>query len=202
MEITAFIKGMGIGGSLIMAIGAQNAFVLRQGLQRQYVLTSALVCIICDVLLIALGAAGVGALIAGDPDLYAYAKWGGAAFLIWYGLRSARAAWRPVGLTVDAKPLAPPRHAAVITSALAFSLLNPHAYLDTVVLLGSIGGQEIGIGRVLFAAGAMLASFLWFMCLGFGARYAAPLFSKPNAWRVLDGVIALVMFAIAASLLL
>ncbi len=201
MESAAFIKGLGLGGSLIMAIGMQNAFVLRQGLQRQYVLTSALICSLCDAMLIALGVAGAGILIAENPTLLTLAKWGGAAFLLWYSLRSARAAWKPAVLNPDAKPLAPPRHAAVIASALALSLLNPHAYLDTVVLLGSIGGQEIGIGRILFAAGAMLASFLWFMGLGFGARYAAPLFKKPLAWRMLDCVTALMMLAIAVSLL-
>jgi len=202
MESAAFIKGMGLGGGLIIAIGAQNAFVLRQGLQRQYVLTSALICSLCDAMLIAFGVAGVGALIADNPSLFAFSKWGGAAFLFWYGIRSALAAWKPAALTTASKPVAPPRHAAVIASALAFSLLNPHAYLDTVVLLGSVGGQEIGIGRVLFAAGAMLASLLWFLGLGFGARFAAPVFAKPISWRVLDGVIAVVMWAIATSLLL
>ena len=202
MESAAFIKGMGLGGGLIIAIGAQNAFILRQGLQRQYVLTSVLICGLCDAMLIAFGVAGVGALIANNPSLFAFSKWGGAAFLVCYGIRSAMAAWKPSALSTAAAPIAPPRHAAVIASALAFSLLNPHAYLDTVVLLGSIGGQEIGVGRILFAAGAMLASSLWFFSLGFGARFAAPLFAKPIAWRVLDGIIALVMWAIAASLLL
>ncbi|MGS0744293.1 LysE/ArgO family amino acid transporter [Glaciimonas sp. GG7] len=202
MESAAFIRGLGLGGGLIIAIGAQNAFVLRQGLQRQYVLTSALICGLCDAMLIALGVAGVGTLIAANPTLFTFAKWGGAAFLFWYGVRSALAAWRPSGLVTASKSTTPPRHAAVIASALAFSLLNPHAYLDTVVLIGSVGGQEIGAGRILFAAGAMLASFLWFLGLGFGARFAAPVFAQPLAWRVLDGIIALVMWAIAASLLL
>lgn len=202
METAAFIKGMGLGGGLIIAIGAQNAFILRQGLQRQYVLTSVLICGLCDALLIALGVAGVGTLIANNSALFAFSKWGGAAFLCWCGIRSAKAAIKPTGLMATTAPLAPPRYAAVIASALAFSLLNPHAYLDTVVLLGSVGGQEIGIGRVLFAAGAMLASLLWFLSLGFGARFAAPMFAKPNAWRILDGVIAVVMWSIAASLLL
>ncbi|QRX84326.1 LysE/ArgO family amino acid transporter [Glaciimonas sp. PAMC28666] len=202
METAAFLKGLGLGGGLIIAIGAQNAFILRQGLQRQYVLTSVLICGLCDSLLIALGVAGVGTLIANNPALFAFSKWGGAAFLCWCGIRSAIAAMKPAGLLTTTAPLAPPRYAAVIASALAFSLLNPHAYLDTVVLLGSVGGQEIGIGRVLFAAGAMLASLLWFLSLGLGARFAAPMFAKPNAWRILDGVIALVMWSIAASLLL
>ena len=181
MESAAFIKGLGLGGGLIIAIGAQNAFILRQGLQRQYVLTSVLICGLCDALLIALGVAGVGALIAENPALFAFSKWGGAAFLTWCGIRSAMAAWKPGALMTTTAPLAPQRYAAVIASALAFSLLNPHALLDTVVLLGSVGGQEIGMGRVLFAAGAILASSLWFISLGFGARFAAPLFAKPVA---------------------
>ncbi|MBC7489448.1 MAG: amino acid transporter [Glaciimonas sp.] len=202
MESAAFIRGISLGAGLIIAIGAQNAFILRQGLQRRYVLTSVLICSLCDAMLIACGVAGAGALIANNPALLTFAKWGGAVFLGCYGIRSAMAAWKPTGLTTSSKPLAPPCHKAVITSALGFSLLNPHAYLDTIVLLGSIGGQEIGVGRISFAAGAMLASLLWFLGLGFGARFAKPVFAKPVAWRVLDGVVALTMWAIAASLLL
>jgi L-lysine exporter family protein LysE/ArgO len=199
MDTTAFIKGMGLSGGLIIALGAQNTFVLRQGLQRQYVLTCVLICIVCDALLIALGVAGMGTLIAENPSWLTAAKWTGAVFLAGYGARAAYAVWRPAALAAtDLR--APPSHGAIIAAALGFSLLNPHVYLDTVVLLGSIGAQEAGHGRLLFAAGAMLASAIWFVSLGTGARYAAPLFAKTTAWQVLDGSIALVMWALAISL--
>lgn len=199
MESAVFLKGMGLGGGLIIAIGTQNAFLLKQGLQRQYVLACTLICIACDVLLIGAGVAGMGSLIAGNPDLLFWIKAAGALFLVAYGLRAARAACRPAALTATAVAM-PASLWAVMSAALAFSLLNPHVYLDTVVLLGSIGGQQPGDGRYYFAAGAMLASTLWFISLGFGARFLAPLFARPLAWRVLDGVIALVMWSIAVSL--
>lgn len=197
---SAFFKGLGIGAGLIVAIGAQNAFVLRQGVQRQYVLTSALICTLCDMLLIYAGVAGMGTLIAASPILLIVAQWGGAAFLAWYGVRSARAALAPGALLVE-RAAGAPSHAATAVSALSFSLLNPHVYLDTVVLLGAVGGREFGLARSAFTAGAMLASALWFFGLGYGARLLAPLFAKPAAWRMLDGLIALVMWTIAASLL-
>jgi L-lysine exporter family protein LysE/ArgO len=196
----AFLKGLGIGAGLIVAIGAQNAFVLRQGLLRQYVLTCALICTLCDMFLIFCGIAGMGLLITSHPQLLILAKWGGAAFLLAYGLRSAWAAFRSGGLAVAGD--AQPSHTAIVISALSFSLLNPHVYLDTVVLLGAVGGQQIGAARTAFAAGAMTASILWFFGLAYGARFLAPLFAKPIAWRVLDGLIAIVMWMIAASLVL
>jgi L-lysine exporter family protein LysE/ArgO len=198
--ILAFLKGLGIGASLIVAIGAQNAFVLRQGLLRQYVLTCALICTLCDMVLIYCGVAGMGLLISRSPQLLSFAKWVGAAFLLAYGARSARAAFKSGGLAVKEEAL--PSHAAIVISAFSFSLLNPHVYLDTVVLLGAIGGQQVGAGRTAFAVGAMTASTLWFFSLGYGARVLAPLFARPIAWRVLDGLIALVMWAIAASLVM
>ena len=196
----AFFKGFGIGASLIIAIGAQNAFVLRQGLQQQYVLTSALICMLCDMVLIVAGVAGMGALITSSPLTLMVAKWGGAVFLAWYGARSAWAAISPGALAVE-RAAGAPTHAAIALSALSFSLLNPHVYLDTVVLLGAVGGQEQGGARSAFTIGAMLASALWFFGLGYGARLLVPLFAKPAAWRMLDGLIALVMWAIAVSLI-
>jgi L-lysine exporter family protein LysE/ArgO len=198
--IFAFLKGLGIGASLIIAIGAQNAFVLRQGLLRQYVFTCALICTLCDMALIYCGVAGMGLLISTHPQLLMLAKWGGAVFLLLYGLRSAWAAFRSGGLAVDT--VAPPSHAAIIVSALSFSLLNPHVYLDTVVLLGAVGGQQVGMARTAFAVGAMTASTAWFFSLAYGARLLAPVFARPMAWRVLDGLIAVVMWLIAASLVL
>ncbi len=191
---------MGTGAGLIIAIGAQNAFVLRQGLLRRYVFTCALICTACDMVLIAGGVSGMGQLITSHPDLLVFAKWGGALFLTVYGLRSAWAARKTGGLA--AIEAAAPTYAAVVASALSFSLLNPHVYLDTVILLGAIGGQQAGNAKYAFALGAMSASAIWFFGLGYGARLLAPLFAKPIAWQILDGLIAVVMWAIAASLLL
>ncbi|HAT33791.1 MAG TPA: amino acid transporter [Janthinobacterium sp.] len=198
MESAVFLQGMGLGASLIIAIGTQNAFLLRQGLLGNYVLSCTLICIACDVLLIAAGVAGMGGLISAQPALLLWIKVAGAVFLLVYGARAALAAWRPG--TLQAGAAAPASHGAVVAAAFAFSLLNPHVYLDTVILLGSIGGQQAGAGRFYFAAGAMLASAIWFTGLGYGARFLAPLFARPFAWRVLDGVIALVMWTIAWSL--
>lgn len=199
MEATAFLKGIGLGGSLIVAIGSQNAYLLRQALKREFVLTCIAICVICDVVLIGAGVAGMGQLITGAPALLFWIKIAGAGFLFWYGLRAARSAFNPGAMAAgDSAPAGDRR--TVIAAMLAFSLLNPHVYLDTVVLLGSIGGQQAGNGRLYFALGAMLASLLWFGSLGLGARYLTPVFAKPRAWQILDGVIALVMWGLAISL--
>ncbi|MCU6496646.1 LysE/ArgO family amino acid transporter [Rugamonas sp. A1-17] len=199
MEVTAFLKGMGLGGSLIVAIGSQNAYLLKQALKREFVLTCIAICVICDVILIGMGVAGMGKLIVEAPALLFWIKIAGAGFLFWYGLRAARSAFNPGVMETGENNLVGDRR-AVIAAMLAFSLLNPHVYLDTVVLLGSIGGQQPGNGRIYFALGAMLASFLWFSGLGLGARYLTPIFSKPRAWQILDGLIAVVMWALAISL--
>lgn len=201
MEAAAFLKGIGLGGSLIIAIGSQNAYLLRQALKREFVLSCVAICVLCDVVLIGAGVAGMGRLVSGMPALLLWLKLGGAAFLLAYGWRAARSALRPGALQAGAPP-APSDYRAVVGAMLAFSLLNPHVYLDTVILLGSIGGQQPGDGRLYFAAGAMAASLAWFSSVGLGARYLAPLFARPRAWQVLDGVIAVVMWAIAVSLLL
>ncbi|WP_343728786.1 LysE/ArgO family amino acid transporter [Duganella sp.] len=199
MEATAFLKGIGLGGSLIVAIGSQNAYLLRQALKREFVLTCIAICILCDVVLIAAGVAGMGRLISEAPTLLFWIKIAGAAFLFWYGLRTARSAFNPSAMVNDHNNAAPNRR-SVISAMLTFSLLNPHVYLDTVVLLGSIGGQQEGNGRLYFALGAMLASVIWFSSLGLGARYLTPLFSCPNAWRILDIIITLIMWTLAISL--
>ncbi|MYM72118.1 LysE family transporter [Duganella sp. FT134W] len=201
MEATAFLKGIGLGGSLIVAIGSQNAYLLRQALKREFVITCISICIICDVVLIAAGVAGMGKLIIEAPALLFWIKIAGAGFLFWYGLRAARSACNPSAMVDDQNNTAPDRK-TVIAAMLAFSLLNPHVYLDTVVLLGSIGGQQPGDSRLYFALGAMLASILWFSSLGLGAQYLRPVFSRPGAWRILDGIIALVMWSLAISLFL
>jgi L-lysine exporter family protein LysE/ArgO len=198
---TSFLRGFGTSAALIVAIGAQNAFVLRQGLRRAHVLPVVLVCALSDVLLIGLGVAGLGALVLQSPLLLQLARWGGAAFLIVYGLLAARRALGPQHrLAVDGAASTDLR--AALLACLAFTYLNPHCWLDTVVLLGSISSQQPAGTRAAFGGGAMLASLVWFFALGYGARLLAPLFERPIAWRVLDGTIALVMGAIALSLLL
>jgi len=201
MDGSAIIKGFGLGGGLIIAIGSQNAYLLRQALKREYVYTCVAICIACDMLLIAAGVAGMGQLITGAPALLFWIKIAGAGFLFWYGVRAARAAFLSSSLNLDMQPAGASRR-QVIAAMLAFSLLNPHVYLDTVVLLGSIGGQQPGHGPFYFAAGAMLASLIWFLSLGIGAQYLIPVFKRPLAWRILDGAIALIMWALAISLFL
>ena len=193
--------GFALGLSLIVAIGAQNAFVLRQGLRREHVLVVVAICALSDLVLIVLGIAGAGVVFQQVPWLVDLVRWVGAAFLTVYGVLAARRAIRPPGsLTSDGTPTATPLLTAVAT-CLALTWLNPHVYLDTVVLLGSIGNTH-GDWRWAFAAGAGLASIVWFTALGFGARMLGPLFARPLAWRILDGIIALVMIAIAISLVL
>lgn len=201
MEATAFFKGIGLGGSLIVAIGSQNAYLLRQALKQEFVFTCIAICVVCDVVLIGAGVAGMGQLIIEAPALLFWIKIAGGGFLFWYGLRAARSALNPGAMAANEDVPSADRR-TVIAAMLAFSLLNPHVYLDTVVLLGSIGGQQPGNGRLYFALGAMLASLLWFSSLGLGARYLTPVFAKPRAWQILDGVIALVMWALAVSLFL
>lgn len=194
----AFGQGLGLGAGLIVAIGAQNAFVLRQGLRRQHALTAALVCFLCDAALIALGVAGFGRVVSSTPVLTALAAWGGAVFLFAYGLRAFLAAARAQGLEVTTGAAISRR--SVVLTTLAVSLLNPHVYLDTVVLLGSVGGQFAGAARTAFGLGAVTASAGWFFGLASGAARLGPLFRRPAAWRVLDALIGVVMWSIAASL--
>jgi L-lysine exporter family protein LysE/ArgO len=203
------LKGFGLGAGLIIAIGAQNAYVLRQGIRREHVLEHVLliatICFLCDATLISIGAAGFGYLVSGVPSLERIAALGGAAFLAAYGLRAFYSALKPGSLDAGNDGTETPQAGSVWAAAgvtLALSLLNPHVYLDTVVLLGSIAGQFEGIQRMWFAVGAVIASAVWFYGLGLGARWLAPLFRKPTAWRVLDLLIGCVMWAIAASLVL
>lgn len=196
--ITYFIKGLALSASLIMAIGAQNAFVLRQGIQRSHVFLTAFTCATCDLILMGAGVFGMGALFSTYPALSYYAAWGGAVFVGCYGLRALRFALRPSGLI--ARGLATQTGKAVFLSALGFSFLNPHALLDTVVLVGSIGSQQPRAYQPAFVLGAAGFSFIWFFGLCYGATRLAPLFARPGAWRILDCLIALLMFAIAYSL--
>ncbi|WP_028454580.1 LysE/ArgO family amino acid transporter [Chitinilyticum litopenaei] len=199
MSASVYFQGLGLCASLIMAIGAQNAHVLRMGLARQHVPLTIAICIVLDCVLIALGVAGMGKLIEDTPLLLGLARWGGAAFLLWYGLRAWRSALSSQSMQHGLAPAIDRRTA--ILSVLSLSLLNPHVYLDTVLLVGSIGGQQAPEARPLFILGAWTASILWFVSLGFGARLLAPLFMQPLAWRILDGLIGAVMLAIAVALL-
>ncbi|GGY42628.1 amino acid transporter [Pseudoduganella albidiflava] len=199
MTTQVFLSGLGLGASLIMAIGAQNAHVLRMGVQRSHVALTVAACIVIDVALIGAGVAGAGALIEGSPWLMALARWGGAAFLAWYGLRS----WRQMlsANRLDIGAAATPRTAtAALASVLAMSLLNPHVYLDTVVLLGSIGGRYPALERTAFSAGAMTASLLWFSMLGFGAARFAGVLARPAAWKCIEALTGAVMLLLAGSL--
>ncbi len=196
----AAIEGLGLGASLIIAIGAQNAYVLRQGLRRQHVFAVASLCFLIDALLIALGAGGFASLLRAFPSLPGIAAWGGAAFLAAYSLRSFHAALKPGRLTASEGEDPGSSLQAAILTALALSLLNPHVYLDTVILLGGIAAQYAGQERLAFALGAMLASGLWFYGLGYGAKALAPFFASPKAWRLLDAFVGCVMAAIAAGL--
>jgi L-lysine exporter family protein LysE/ArgO len=196
---TVFLRGFATSGALIVAIGAQNAFVLRQGLARSHVLPVVLVCALSDALLITLGVAGLGRWVQEHPALLTLTRWGGAAFLLAYGALAARRALAPHALAVQGAAEGDLR--AALLACLAFTYLNPHCWLDTVVMLGSIAAQQPEGARATFGAGAVTASGVWFFALGYGARLLAPLFAKPLAWRVLDAAIAVVMTAIAASLI-
>jgi L-lysine exporter family protein LysE/ArgO len=196
--LTSFLPGFALSLTLIMAIGAQNAFVLRQGLRREHVLPVCLVCAASDAILITAGVAGFGALAEAAPWFGPLMRYGGAAFLLWYGWRNAVSAWRG-GEALEAEGQATRSLGKAILTLLALTWLNPHVYLDTLVLLGSISAQYPD--RLSFGIGAALASFVFFFALGYGARLLAPLFAKPRSWQVLDGVIALTMWAIAVKLL-
>lgn len=193
----AFLPGLLTGLSLIIAIGAQNAFVIRQGLTKKHVLLVIAICSISDALLIALGVAGVGVLISGLPWLLETIRWFGVAYLTWFGIRSIRSAFKTQVL--DASGVQSASSKTVVLSVLGFTFLNPHVYLDTVILLGSIGNQ-FGQDKWWFALGGAVASILWFSSIGFGAKAASRFMAKPVFWKVLDLVIAAVMFGIAILL--
>jgi L-lysine exporter family protein LysE/ArgO len=195
--VIAFFPGLLTGLSLIIAIGAQNAFVIRQGLTKKHVFLVVAICAISDALLILLGVAGLGALISGLPWLLEIIRWFGVAYLTWFGIRSIRSAFKTQ--TLDASGAQSASAKTVVLSVLGFTFLNPHVYLDTVILLGSIGNQ-FGQDKWWFALGGAVASILWFSSIGFGAKAASRFMSKPVFWKVLDLVIAAVMFGIAILL--
>jgi len=190
--------GFATGFSLILAIGAQNAFVLQQGLRRRYVFAVCLTCAMSDALLIAAGVAGFGVAVSALPWLPAVMRVLGAAFLFAYGAVRFRAAWRGAYDMVEATRTQSFR--AAILTCLAFTWLNPHVYLDTLALIGAASTRYTDSAKIAFGGGAMLASFVFFFGLGYGARLLAPIMSSPRAWRVLDVVIGTIMWALAALL--
>ncbi|BEH02149.1 LysE/ArgO family amino acid transporter [Brooklawnia propionicigenes] len=194
--MTATIAGMLAGFSLIIAIGAQNAFVLRQGIRREHVGVVVSICAACDFVLIIAGTLGVGALVTAHPVVLTVFKWAGAAYLLWFAFTSFRSAMHPQAL--EMRESSPSR--SIVLSALAITLLNPHVYLDTVVMLGNLANQH-GPDRWWFTLGACLASLIWFPALGYGARALAGPLGRPGVWRLIDLVIGMVMIAIAIRLI-
>lgn len=195
--MTVFLTGLGTGLGLIVAIGAQNAYVIRQGLRREHVGVVVAICLVADVLLIAAGTLGVGSLVRQAPWVLEALRWGGVAYLAWFGIRAFLAALRPGALDEEG---ARPR-GSVATTAAALTFLNPHVYLDTVLMVGSLANQFDG-ARWVFATGAMCASSLWFPCLGFGARRLAGPLARPATWRLIDVGVGVVMLGVAARLAL
>jgi L-lysine exporter family protein LysE/ArgO len=194
--MASVLAGFGFSLALIVAIGAQNAFVLRQGLRREHVLPVVAICAAADAALISAGIAGLGVVLTDAPAVLAAVRWGGAAFLLGYAVLAARRSVQPAALTPLDRPPATLR--ATLLGCLAFTFLNPHVYLDTVVLLGAVAHHDPN--QWAFGAGAATASLLWFAALGLGARRLAPLLARPGAWRVVDGAIAAFMVTLGVSL--
>ena len=193
--------GLGLGLSLIVAIGAQNAFVLRQGIRAKHVFAVVAICTLSDLVLIFLGISGVGLVIARFPVGLAVVRWLGAAFLVCYGLLAARRAFLGGRLEVEEGANGSTLRSVVLTT-LALTWLNPHVYLDTVLLLGSVANTHGDVGRWWFGVGAALGSVIWFAGLGYGARLLSGVFARPLAWRILDGVISVTMIVLGVSLVL
>jgi len=195
----SYLNGLLVAAGLIVAIGAQNAFVLAQSLRREHHLPVAALCVLCDALLVTAGVFGLASLLAQSPLLLGLARWGGAAFLLWLGVQALRRACNPQALQ-QAGAAGPRSRRAVLLTALAVTLLNPHVYLDTVLLIGSLGAQQTVPGA--YALGAASASLLWFFALALGAAWLAPWLARPATWRLLDLAVALMMLAVAAQLLI
>jgi L-lysine exporter family protein LysE/ArgO len=194
----SYLNGLLVAFGLIMAIGTQNAFVLAQSLRREHHLPVAAFCVVCDALLVAAGVFGLATILAQNPLLLSVARWGGAVFLLWYGTQALRRAFSKSSLEQSAGQTARSLK-AVMLSALAVTLLNPHVYLDTVLLIGSLGAQQSVPGA--YVVGAASASLLWFFTLALGAAWLAPWLARPNTWRVLDLLVAVMMYAVAVQLI-
>ncbi|MGY8985450.1 MAG: LysE/ArgO family amino acid transporter [Sphingomonadales bacterium] len=205
-QIIDFINGLLISLGLIVAIGPQNAYVLRKGLKGRDVFAVATTCFLADALLIALAIGGVGAILTANPTFSSIAAWGGALFLLWFGFKSFKEAHNPRVLTegdmADVGSGARGKGTgAVIMMALMLTFLNPHAYFDTFVVIGGIAAQYEGADRTIFGAGAILGSFIWFFGIGYGAKLIAPAFRKPKAWMILDSFIGFIMWGLAIALI-
>ncbi|MCY1160377.1 Arginine exporter protein ArgO [compost metagenome] len=200
LMLHTYLQGFAIGLSLIVAIGAQNAFVLKQGLKKQAVFWVCFVCALSDSILVVLGITGFATVIQLYPELVGFAKWAGAVFLVWYGLQHAIQAFQ-ANQSLHASSQNEIQLSKIIIVCLALTWLNPHVYLDTVILIGSISTQ-FEQTKLYFALGVITASWLFFFSLGYGARVLIPVFANPKAWKVLDGVIALIMWSIAISLIM
>jgi L-lysine exporter family protein LysE/ArgO len=194
----SYFNGLLIAAGLIMAIGTQNAFVLAQGLRREHHVPVAMLCVVCDAILVAAGVFGLANVLAQNPTLLAVARWGGVIFLTWYGLQAVRRACSRQSLEYSAAVGTRSRR-TVLLSALAVTLLNPHVYLDTVLLIGSLGAQQSVPSA--YVAGAASASLLWFSALAIGAAWLAPWLARPATWRMLDVMIAVMMFSVAFQLI-
>lgn len=196
--LQSYLNGLLVAAGLIMAIGTQNAFVLAQSLRREHHLPVAALCVVCDALLVAAGVFGLATVLAQSPLLLSIARWGGAAFLLWYGSKALLRACGRQGLE-QGQNAGVRSLKAVLLSALAVTLLNPHVYLDTVLLIGSLGAQQTAPSA--YVAGAASASLLWFFTLAIGAAWLAPWLARPATWRVIDLLVAIMMFAVAAQLI-
>ncbi len=199
MEI--FLTGLLLGGSLIIAIGSQNAYVLKQGLLKSHVFIICLICALSDALLIILGTSGVGAIIEKHPEWLKAVTWFGAAYLIAFAFMSFRAAFNGETLQTASNTTSQSTK-TVVTTVLALTFLNPHVYLDTVLLIGSIASSYSGADKIYFMLGTVSASFIWFFGLGYGARFLSPLFSNPKAWKILNIMIGIVILWIAYRLIM
>ena len=195
----AFTTGFAVSATLIVAIGAQNAFVLRQGIRREHVAPTVLFCVLADIVLIGAGVAGLAKLLGEAPTLTTTLTVAGAAFLFWYGVTAIRRAINPQSLQASggSERLSLRK---VLSQAAGFTFLNPHVYLDTVLLMGTVGARQALDGRIAFVGGAACASAVWFTGLGFGARLLAPVFARPTAWRRLDTLVGLTMITLAGLL--
>ena len=188
------MKGMTTGGALILAIGAQNAFVLSQGLKKHHVIVIPLICALCDGLLIALGVTGMGKLMAESRTLYLILGIGGGVFLLCYGAKAFQSAFR--GGRLEADHAGKPSLKSAVMATLAVTLLNPHVYIDTILLMGSLAGRFPDPGPMAFGAGAVAASCIWFFSLSLGAGFLAPLFQREISWRILDSSVGLIMWMV------
>ncbi|EGR0267563.1 amino acid transporter [Vibrio alginolyticus] len=197
MNLWVLLQGFGLGASMIIPIGAQNAYVLNQGIKRNHHLTTATICSVLDMIFISLGIFGGGAILSQNEILLTSVTLGGIAFLSFYGLLSLKSAFKPESESESKGEIVARGRRTVILGALAVTVLNPHLYLDTVVILGSIGGQFEGHDRIAFALGTIMASFVWFYTLSIGAAKLGPTLSKPKVKKTIDIAIAMMMFTIA-----